>query len=109
MAKILSINSRPDTFTSELPDGVVGDVSLTANITLANIESIEIDNVGDYEENMDAEYRIYFKNGDEIQFDGYSGLWKLMSYEDLTKKAKVKVLKDLREILEYNIENIRES
>jgi hypothetical protein len=101
--KILTINSHPDTFTSKLPEGVHGSLELLENISLLNVRDIEISNAGDYEENMDAEYRIYFHNGDEIQWDGYCGLWVLDGYDSLSNKAKEKALRCLREVLEYNI------
>ncbi len=97
--KILTINAGPDTFTSELPSGVHGSTELLEALTVENIDQIDIDNVGEYEE----KYRIYFKNGDEIQFDGYSGLWELKTYDRLSKKAKVQAVKDLRDMLEYHV------
>lgn len=103
--KILTINARPDTFESKLPDGVHGSLELLENLSVDNIKSIDIDNASDYEENMDAEYRIVFKNGDEIHFDGYSGLWALEQY-DSPSVNKAAIVKDLLDVLLYNIEQI---
>lgn len=97
--KRLTINNGPETFNSDLPVGVDGDVSLIENMTVANVLDVTIENFGEYEENIDGEYTVLFHNGDEIRFDGYWGVRELMSYDSLTTKVKKKVLKWFQEYL----------
>jgi hypothetical protein len=85
---------------------VHGSLELLDLIAVDNIRTIEISDVGDYEGNMDAHYVITLNNGDDIQFDGYSGLWELKSYDKLTKGAKVKALVYLVDTLIDNIKVI---
>lgn len=106
--KVLTINAGPETFTSELPRGVEGDVSLIQNMTVENVLDVTIENFGEYEENIDGEYRVFFKNGDEIQFDGYFGVRELLCYDSLTKKVKTKVLKWLQERFADAVEDMKD-
>jgi hypothetical protein len=92
----LTINACPE---SSLPELVTGDVALIEQITIANVKSFEINNASDYEENCDGEYRIVLNNGDEIHFDGYTGMWELEHYNHLSNTGKNKFLKSFREQL----------
>lgn len=93
----LTINAIPETFTSSLPDGVVGDLSLVDKITRDNVKSIEIGEEGVYEENLDGEYIITLNDGSTIQFDGYTGLWDCHSYDRLKTEAQDELCDSLRE------------
>lgn len=97
MAMLLTINAIPETFTSQLPKGIVGDVKALDLITPDNVEWIEEDNSGDYEENLDAEFTVCLKNGDMIQIDGYNALWEIKLWDHLRDDAKADVVNIFRE------------
>jgi hypothetical protein len=97
MAQILSINMNAETFTSTLPEGIVGDVAALELITPANVKSIVVANDGDYEENLDGEFTVTLNNGDTIRIDGYNGLWEIKSFDKLKKSARNETIDIFRE------------
>lgn len=108
MTKILTINSVPETFTSELPDGVHGSLELIEEMTVANVADISIDNEDAYEGNIDGEYTVTFNNGDEIRFDGYYGDRDLLCYKRLSVKAKTEALKWFQQRLGDAVEDMKD-
>lgn len=103
---ILTINAIPDTFTSQLPDGIHGDITAIDRITPDNVQWIEEDNDGNYEGNLDAEFTVCFANGDTMQIDGYNGLWEIKSWDRLTTKARHQLVNDFREWVKGVVEEM---
>lgn len=96
MSHILTINAVPETFESELPNGIDGDVTAIDRITVDNVISIEVDNFGEYEDNIDGEFTVTFNDGTMIQIDGYNGLWEIKSFGRLTPDAQAQLINDFR-------------
>jgi hypothetical protein len=106
--RILSINAGPETFTSQLPDGVHGSLELLEEMTVDNVLDVTVDNDDSYEGNIDGEWTVFFHNGDEIRFDGYYGDRDLLSYDSLKAKAKTKALNWFKERLAEAVEYAKE-
>ena len=107
-SKLLTINIGPETFNSDLPYGVNGDVSLIKNMTVDNVLDVTVDNTGVYDGNIDGEWSVMFHNGDEIRFDGYYGDHELLCYNSLKEKAKTKALKWFKELLDETVESMKD-
>jgi hypothetical protein len=117
MPMILTINACPETFTSSLPNGIVGDIKALDLITPDNVVWIEEDNASEYEGNLDAEFTVCVTTRDAdrnvvstdmIQIDGYNGMWEIKSWDKLTEVARVQLINDFREWAKDIAEDILE-
>lgn len=108
MAMILTINAIPETFTSQLPDGIHGDITAIDRITPDNVQWIEEDNDDNYEGNLDAEFTVCFNNGDMMQIDGYNGLWEIKSWNRLSISARNELIDDFREWAKSVVESMND-
>lgn len=106
--KILTINAGPETFNSKLPFGVHGSLELIENMTVENILDMTVEDWGEYEDNIDGEYTVHFKNGDEIRFDGYWGVRQMLCYDSLSEKVKTKVVKWFQDFLSETVGDMKD-
>lgn len=104
MSIILTINSGTETFNSELPEGIVGDVAAVELITPENVKSIEVGEYGEYEENIDGEFTVGLLNGDIIRIDGYNGMWELLHVNKLKDEVRTKTINDFRDWVKWQVE-----